>query len=257
MERINVDGPVVSIITPCYNAEMFIRDTIESVLNQTFSNWEMVIVDDGSTDRTVQIVESYASQDERIRLIQLEKNSGPAVSRNTAIQHARGRYLAFLDSDDQWLPEKLERQLEFMQKRNVAFSFTSYKTMTEDGSETGKVVNVPENVDYHELLKQNVIGCLTVMLDQEKTGHVQMVNMRSRQDYALWLHLCKRGFIAYGLQDVLAKYRVVHNSVSHNKWKMAKQNWRLYRENEKLSFVKSGWYFMHYVWRSLKKYLSK
>ncbi|MCD8511791.1 MAG: glycosyltransferase family 2 protein [Bacillus sp. (in: Bacteria)] len=248
---------LVSIITPTFNSEKFIADTIESVLAQSYTNWEMIIVDDCSKDSTVEIIKEYVEQDERIRLIQLEENQGPAVARNTAINNANGRYLAFLDGDDQWLPEKLEKQLQFMDEKQIAFSFTEYATMTEGGTETGNTVKVPEKVNYKDLLKQNVIGCLTVILDKELVGEVEMVNIRSRQDYVLWLDVCKRGFPAYGLQEVLAKYRVVGNSLSSNKVKMAKQNWKVYREIEKLNLLKSSWYFMFYVFFKLKKYSTK
>ncbi|WP_062051273.1 glycosyltransferase family 2 protein [Bacillus sp. JCM 19034] len=244
----------VSIITPAYNAEAYIAETIESVLAQTYENWEMLIVDDCSTDRTVEIVQSYAAREPRIRFIQLDKNQGPAITRNTAIQAASGRYLAFLDSDDKWLPEKLERQLQFMKERNVAFSFTQYHVIDLEGNETGKLVDVPEEATYEDLLKHNVVGCLTVLLDKEKVGAVEMVDIRSRQDYVLWLHICKRGFTAYGLKEPLALYRVGRQSVSSNKIKMAKQNWRVYREIEGLNLVKSLWYFGHYVVFKLVKY---
>ncbi len=253
MKEAKLNKPLISIITPSYNSAKFIGDAIQSVLNQTYTNWEMVIVDDCSKDETVEIIQQY--KDERIRLIQLQENSGPAIARNTAIEAAQGRYIAFLDSDDQWLPEKLEKQLRFMQDNDIAFSYTKYKNMTEDGTETNVIVNVPEKVTYEDLLKHNVIGCLTVMVDKDKAGEVAMVNIRTRQDYVLWLHLCKRGFTAYGLQEVLAKYRLVENSVSSNKLKMAKQNWKVYREIEQLSLVKSVWYFMHYGYFKMKKYI--
>lgn len=250
----NKSGPLISVITPAYNSERFLRDTIESVLRQTYTNWEMLIVDDGSTDRTQAVVEHYQEKDQRIKYIKLKKNCGPAVARNTAIEHARGRYLAFLDADDQWMPRKLEKQLQFMQERQIAFSFTEYIKIKENNTKTNTVVHIPEQVNYEQLLKHNVIGCLTVMLDKEMIGEVKMINIRARQDFALWLSLCKRGYTAYGFQEVLAKYRVVGNSVSSNKFKMAKQNWRIYRDVIKLNYTKSLWYFMNYMYYALKKY---
>ncbi|UTR11812.1 glycosyltransferase [Evansella sp. LMS18] len=246
---------LVSVITPAYNAEKFIHNTIKSVLAQTYSKWEMIVVDDCSTDSTVKIVREYMQQDERIKLIQLKKNSGPAVTRNTAIKNARGRYLAFLDSDDQWYPEKLEKQLKYMEENKIAFSFSSYEYMDEKGNPSGKTEPVPELVNYKDLLKQNMIGCLTVMLDTEKTGNIEMVNIRSRQDYTTWLNLTKRGIHAYGLQEVLARYRVVENSLSSNKFKMAKQNWKVYREIENLGLIKSIYYFIYYLFNKFKKYV--
>lgn len=243
--------PLISVITPAYNAERFIGDTIDSVLDQTFANWEMVIVDDRSTDNTTTIVEEYRKRDNRIKLIVLEKNSGSAVARNTAMENAKGRYIAFLDSDDRWLPEKLEKQLRFMQEKDIAFSFTTYVRILEDGTKTNAVSSTPESVNYDDLMKRCVIGCLTVMLDRDKVGHLTMVNIRTRQDYVYWLTITKKGFLAYGLPEILAEYRLVGNSISSNKWKAAKRNWYVFRKIEKQSLPKSIWYFSHYVVRSI------
>lgn len=243
--------PLISVITPAYNAERFIGDTIDSVLDQTYANWEMVIVDDRSTDNTTTIVEEYRKRDNRIKLIVLEENSGSAVARNTAMENAKGRYIAFLDSDDRWLPEKLEKQLHFMQEKDIAFSFTTYVRILEDGTKTNAVSSTPESVNYDDLMKRCVIGCLTVMLDRDKVGHLKMVNIRTRQDYVYWLTITKKGFLAYGLPEILAEYRLVGNSISSNKWKAAKRNWYVFRKIEKQSLPKSIWYFAHYVVRSI------
>ncbi|MCM3400447.1 glycosyltransferase family 2 protein [Oceanobacillus profundus] len=243
--------PLISVITPAYNAERFIGDTIDSVLDQTYANWEMVIVDDRSTDNTTTIVEEYRKRDNRIKLIVLEENSGSAVARNTAMENAKGRYIAFLDSDDRWLPEKLEKQLHFMQEKDIAFSFTTYVRILEDGTKTNAVSSTPESVNYDDLMKRCVIGCLTVMLDRDKVGHLTMVNIRTRQDYVYWLTITKKGFLAYGLPEILAEYRLVGNSISSNKWKAAKRNWYVFRKIEKQSLPKSIWYFAHYVVRSI------
>nr|WP_246521273.1 MULTISPECIES: glycosyltransferase family 2 protein [Ornithinibacillus] len=241
------NDPLISVITPAYNAERFIGETIESVLCQTYSNWEMIIVDDCSTDRTVAYIQEYAKKDSRIKLIQLKTNSGSAIARNTAMENASGRYIAFLDSDDLWYPEKLERQLRFMQEKDIAFSFTKYIRMEEDGTLKDAISRAPESVGYEDLLKHCVIGCLTVMIDREKTGYHEMINIRTRQDYAYWLTLTKMGFRAYGLPEVLAKYRNVGNSISSNKVKAAKRQWYVYRKIEKQPLIKSIWYFMHYA----------
>ena len=243
--------PIVSVITPAYNAEKFISETIESVLNQTFSHWEMIIVDDCSTDRTKEIVQRYVEKDSRIKLIQLKENSGSAIARNTAMDHALGRYLAFLDSDDQWLPEKLEKQLKFMQDNDVAFSYTKYIRILEDGTDTNEISKAQQQLPYDDLMKQCVIGCLTVMLDRKKIGELRMVNIRTRQDYAFWLAITRKGFLAHGLPEVLAKYRLVENSISRNKLKAAKQNWYVYRHIEKQNLFKSLWYFGNYAVRSV------
>ncbi|SFM27369.1 teichuronic acid biosynthesis glycosyltransferase TuaG [Gracilibacillus orientalis] len=252
------DQHLVSVITPTYNSETYIRETIESVQMQTYRNWEMIIVDDGSTDQTISIIEEYQKEDDRIRLILLEKNQGAAVARNTAIENAQGKYIAFLDSDDRWLPEKLERQLAFMQEHDYAFTYTGYNRVqvNDEGKTLEKEVQMPENATYKQLLKSCVIGCLTVMLDREKITDIRMPNIRSRQDYALWLHLTRRGYTAYGLQEALAAYRVRSHSISSNKIRMAKQNWIVYREIEKLSLLKSVWYFVHYVFLKVKAYLN-
>ncbi|MCG7333021.1 glycosyltransferase family 2 protein [Salinicoccus roseus] len=239
--------PTISVITPAYNSERFIKDAIQSVMDQTYQNWEMIIVDDCSSDDTVKYVKDMQKQDDRIRLISLEENSGSAIARNTALGKAYGRYVAFLDSDDRWMPEKMDRQLAFMRQNDIAFSFTSYVRTLEDGTMTDYVSKTPRTVDWNALMKRCVIGCLTVMIDTEKTGPVRMVNIRTRQDYALWLELTRRGFTAHGLKDVLAKYRVVDGSISSNKLKAAKRNWYLFRNIESLSIPKTLWYFGHYA----------
>ena len=245
------EKPLISVITPTYNAERFIEETIDSVLAQTYDHWEMILVDDASQDQTVEIVEKYSRQDERIKLIQLEENSGSAVARNTAMDHANGRFIAFLDSDDLWLPEKLATQLSFMLENNVAFSFTQYRRMTEEGRLTNGVSKMKMQVEYDELMKQCIIGCLTVMLDMERVGHERMVNIRTRQDYVFWLTIMKKGIPAYGIPEVLAHYRLVDNSISSNKLKAAKRNWEVYYKIEEQSLLRSMWYFANYSIRSI------
>ncbi len=244
--------PLISVITPAYNSEQFIGETISSVLQQTYTNWEMMIVDDCSKDRTREIVEEYKKKDSRIKFFVLEENSGSAVARNKAMDEAAGQYFAFLDSDDCWLPEKLEKQLKFMQEKDIAFSYTTYVRIQEDGTRTNAISNTPVSVNYDDLMKRCVIGCLTVMLDMDKIGKMRMVNIRTRQDYVFWLHITKKGFLAYGLPEILAEYRLVGNSISSNKWKAAKRNWYVFREIEKQSLPKSIWYFAHYVIRSIR-----
>lgn len=243
--------PLVSVVTPAYNAERFISETIESVLAQTYSNWEMIIVDDASTDRTIEIVQSYVNKDHRIKLHQLEKNSGSGVARNRAMDLAKGRFIAFLDSDDLWMPEKLERQIKFMLENDIAFSFTKYVRMEEDGTVTNAVTDAPAKVTYDDLMKHCVIGCLTVVLDRSKIGEERMLEIRTRQDYVFWLMLTKKGFIAHGLPEVLSKYRLVENSISRNKLKAARQNWRVYYKIEDQPLWKSLWYFSNYAVRSV------
>lgn len=239
--------PLVSVITPAYNAERFIRETIESVRAQTYENWEMIIVDDVSTDNTVAIIQQYEQLDKRIKLVLLTENSGSAITRNAAMDHASGRYLAFLDSDDRWLKEKLEKQVTFMQENDLAFTYTKYVRMKEDGELTNGISRTPVRLSYDDLMKRCVIGCLTVMLDRHKIGEERMVNIRTRQDYAFWLTITRKGFYAYGLPEVLAEYRLVADSISSNKFRAAKRNWYVFREIEKQPLHKALWYFSHYA----------
>lgn len=247
--------PFVSVITPTYNSAAYIKETIHSVKRQTHENWELIIVDDCSTDDTREIINKEVQSDERIRAYFLESNSGAAVARNTALKKAKGSYIAFLDADDQWLPLKLEKQIKFMEENDYAFSFTQYSIMDQEGNDTGKVIEVPEAIDYHGLLKNTIIGFLTVMINIEKTGYVEMPNIRTRQDYALELSILKKGFKAYGLNETLSKYRVVKGSISSNKIKAAKRNWQVYREIENLSLGYSIWCFLHYAYYAVKKRL--
>ncbi|WP_176719658.1 glycosyltransferase family 2 protein [Salinivibrio sp. BNH] len=238
--------PTVSIITPSYDCSNYISNTIDSVLFQTFTDWEMIVVDDCSSDNSVSVINSYMEKDSRIRLIQLKENSGAAIARNTAIEVAQGRYIAFLDSDDLWEPEKLAIQLSFMQRNDIAFSFSAYHKINEEAVDIG-TVSVPENVSYHQLLKCCVIGCLTAMYDTNKIGKVYMPLIRKRQDFGLWLRILKKCGIAYGIAQPLAKYRVRKDSISSNKLKAALYNWKLYREVENLNLFQALYYFSHYA----------
>lgn len=237
---------IVSIITPLHNAADFFEQALESVLSQTYDEWELIIIDDRSTDNSVEIVKSYLEIDNRINLIQLEKNYGAAVARNAGIEIAKGRYIAFLDSDDIWYPEKLERQLDFMQKNDVAFSFSKIERVNEAGRVLG-ISKIPGKVDYYTLLKTNVVACSSAIYDTEKLGKVYMPEIRKRQDFALWLRLLKSVEYGYGIQEVLLKYVVRQGSVSANKVSAACYTWRVYRELEQLPFLTSLYYFMHYV----------
>jgi glycosyltransferase involved in cell wall biosynthesis len=233
---------LVSIITPNYNAEKFISKTIESVINQTHKNWEMIIVDDVSTDNGVAVIQSFIKKDGRIKLYQLEKNSGASVARNKAISIANGNFIAFLDSDDLWLPNKLELQLDFMLKNNFSITYTSYKIIEEDGTDTNKIIECKEKLDYNRMLYSNEIGCLTAIYNVDILGKVFMPNLRKRQDYGLWLKILKKEKYAFGLKKVLASYRNQTASISQNKIEMLKWNFKLYRTVEKLPFYKAFYY---------------
>ncbi len=248
-----MSSPLVSIITPSYNAEKFIEETIKSVQNQTLTDWEMIIVDDCSKDKTRDILHRIAELDSRLKVVLLEENGGAAVARNTALEQARGRYIAFLDSDDLWKAKKLEKQIAVMQKNNYAFTFTAYELMNENGDLLNKTINAPNKIDYKGLLKNTIIGCLTVILDKGQVGDVRMPNIRTRQDFALWLSVLRDGHTAYGLSEPLSVYRLVEGSISSNKLKTAKRNWYVYREIEKLSLPYASWCFLNYAFYALKK----
>ncbi len=208
---------LVTVITPAYNAERHIRYAIESVINQDYKNWEMLIVDDCSKDNTKQVVQDYSKEDNRIKLISIEKNGGVANARNIALRRAKGKYVAFLDSDDLWKPNKLSKQIEFMKKNNCYFTFSSYELINDEGIPLDKTIRVPKVVDYKRLLKGNPIGCLTVVLDKEKIGKIEMPNV-GHEDYATWLNIVQSGITAYGIDEELALYRKTENSLSSNIW---------------------------------------
>ncbi len=234
-----------------YNSENFIEVTIQSVQSQTYENWEMIIVDDVSKDRGPEIVERYIKKDKRIKLIKLEKNSGGAVARNRAIKEAKGKYIAFLDSDDLWHPEKLEKQIKFMEENNYDFTYTWYQKMDEEGNLLDEVVRSEDKVDYTRFLKSNQIGCLAGMYNAEKLGKIYMPLIRKRQDYALWLRVLKKVDYGYCLKENLAQYRIVNGSVSSNKINLIKYNWKLFREIEKLSIFKSFYYLSWNIFTKL------
>lgn len=245
----------VSIITPLYNAGEFLEPCIQSVLNQTHQNWEMIMVDDQSTDDSLKIAKTFAANDKRFVLDQLPKNEGSGPARNRAIELATGQIIAFLDSDDLWHPEKLSRHLAEMERVDAAFSHTSYGYIDEEGKpirETFHVSNYP--IEYHHLLKRTEISCLTAMYDVRKIGKMYMPNLRRKQDYALWLSILKRGFKSYPLDEELAWYRQRKNSATNNKFKLITSHWTFLRDHEKLSIPKSAFYFSSWIYNGLIKY---
>ncbi len=209
-----MNEPLVSIITPVYNAERFLEDTIKSVQKQSYKNWELVLVDDCSKDSSSEIIEKFRNSDDRIRYIKLEKNSGAAISRNTGIKNANGRFIAFVDSDDLWEETKLEKQIEYMLRENIGFSFTSYRYMRENGEKTNKVAKAPKKIDYEGLLKNTIIGCSTVVLDRKIIGDFEMPLVKRGQDTATWLKILRTEKYAYGIEEPLVNYRIVGNSLS-------------------------------------------
>ena len=244
---------LVTIITPSYKSEKFISQTIESGLSQTYQNWEMIIVDDASPDNSNNIIEKYCQKDARIKLIKIEINSNPAVARNRAIKEAKGRYIAFLDADDLWKSKKLEKQLIFMRENDLAFTYSSYDLIDEDGRSLGTFTTI-ESINYKGMLKTSSVGCLTAIYDTNKLGKVYMPLIEKRQDYGLWLKILKKINTTKGIIEPLSSYRILENSVSSNKIKAAQYQWKIYREVEKLNIFKSVYYFVQYACNGLRKY---
>ena len=233
---------LVSIIMPAYNCMEYIAQSIRSVQNQTYRNWELIVADDNSTDGTVDTVRSIAADDNRIQLLETDINLGPAAARNRAINAARGDYIAFLDSDDIWFPDKLRRQISFMEQTGYDFTYTAYEKINERGDRLGVVISAPKSVNYSSMLYQgDPIGNLTVVYNAEKLGKFYVPDIKKRNDYALWLkimHDCDR---AYGLNEVLASYRVRAGSISSTrKSELLKYYWKLYHDIENLSNVKAS-----------------
>lgn len=246
--------PIVSVVTPVYNAEKFIKETIDSVLNQTYTDFEYLLIDDCSTDNSPDIVKSYAEKDNRVKYIKLKENSGAAVARNTGIENAQGRYIAFIDSDDVWYPEKLAKQLAFMEKENAAFTYTKYEHITEDG-EVQSAPEFPEKLDYSGLLKNTAIACSTVVIDRQIIGDFRMPLVRKGQDTATWLQILRNHDYAYLVDEVLNQYRGREGSLSSDKVSALKRTWNTYRNIEKLPLHKAVYYFGFYVWNAIKRRL--
>lgn len=244
---------LVSVIMPMHNSESYVRIAIDSVLAQTYEKWELIVVDDASTDHSRSIVEEYACRDNRVRLLINDTPVGmPYSPRNYGIKHANGDYIAFLDSDDVWLPNKLEEQLPLFSNSRVAVVFSDYEKINERGYREGRCVNTPRSVNYSKLLYSNVIGNLTGIFDVKKVGKVYFQPIH-HEDYAFWLSILKKGFIASSTQHTHALYRVRENSVSSRKILVASWQWGIYRDIENISFWKSCCYFVVYAFKAFKK----
>ncbi len=222
------DYGLVSIITPSYNSARFIGETIQSIMAQTYTYWELLITDDCSTDDTCQIVEQYARADSRIKLFRLSSNSGAGIARNNSIREANGRFIAFCDSDDSWKPEKLEHQLDFMIGKGVEVCYSSYLKLDEDGNSLGVVV-AKKSVTYREILCNDWMGFLTCIYDASRIGKVYLPSLRKRQDWAWKILLMQKCSRAYAVLDVLAYYRIRSGSLSRKKWKLVTYNVQVYR----------------------------
>lgn len=241
---------LVSIIMPTYNCGKFIAETIKTVIEQTYTNWELVIVDDCSKDDTEQVVSSF--EDTRIRYYRLEQNSGAAVARTTAMKYADGEYMAFLDSDDLWKKDKLEKQLKFMKDNKYNFTCTAYEQVDEEGNKLGKIIKTKKKAGYNRILLDCPVGNSTVMYNVAALGKFEVPNIRKRNDDALWLQMLKKEKYIYGMNDVLMEYRIRSNSISSNKLDLVKYHWKLYREIEHLSVPRSAF---HICWWGLIKVL--
>lgn len=237
-----MERPIVSIITPAYNCINTIKETFESIKAQSFCLWEWIVVEDNSSDGSFDYISKLVGTDKRVKLLRTPINSGAAVARNIGIEKASGRFIAFLDSDDLYKPEKLEKQIYFMQKNDFAFSFTDYDVLLKNG--TIKQHRIKRSkIDYKTLLKSNYIGCLTVIYDAKKLGKIYMpIDCEKREDHGAWLDIVRDGTCAYRLNESLSIYRLVGSSVSSNKAKMMKYQYRLYRNHERFSVLKSCFY---------------
>lgn len=229
----------VSIITPAYNSEKFIANAMDSVINQTYNNWEMLIIDDCSTDSTIDIVNEYSRKDDRIKLILQKTNMGAGHARNRAIQLSTGRYIAFLDSDDFWGMDKLSKQMDFIKATQAALVYCHYYIYNQRVNKVTHRIESPLKTTYNKMQRNDYIGFLTLLIDTEKTGKQLMPTIRRRQDWAYKLLLLKKGFDAYGIPEPLAYYRVGNQSLSSNKFKLFKYNFAVFRKVLRYSLVKS------------------
>ena len=246
-------APLVSIITPAFNSERFLGETVASVRAQTLPRWEMIVADDRSSDGTLALARRLAAEEPRLRVIEMPRNGGAGPARNAAIEASAGRYLAFLDADDLWDPTKLERQVAFMQRGGHAFSYHDYRVVSEGGGRLGRSLTFPPAISYRDMLIEQP-GCLTVMLDRQAFPPIRFPPFRRNQDGALWLSLLRGGLVAHGLPEELASYRAVETSLTHNKLRSARAVWAVYREQEHLSLPTAASCFLRYALRGALKH---
>lgn len=251
-----MEQELVSIIVPVYNVEKYIVETMECVRRQTYPHWELLLVEDGSRDNTVAIIKDYLNktQDKRIRLISQPSNMGAARARNRGLAESCGRYIAYLDADDLWEPQKLERELAFMAETGAVFAFTGYEFADENGRGLGKVVHVPATLTYKEALKNTTIFTTTVMFDVAgiEKSLLEMPLIKS-EDTALWWKVLRNGYVAYGLDENMVKYRRAGKSLSSNKLEAVRRIWKLYRKAEGMSVISSAWHFCFWAVRAVKR----
>lgn len=242
---------LVSIIIPTYNSADFIADTLASVQQQTYPNWEVILVDDGSTDTTVTIAQNIAQTDHRIRVFKNPTNSGTGVTRNNALHHCQGNYIAFLDADDLWKSNKLERQLQFMQEQQQPFTFSFYECIDEAGNPLNRLVEAPKNLSYRQLFFCNYVGNLTGIYDADFFEKIAISSIRKRQDWMLWLTILKKLKSAKPIPESLAYYRIRNNSLSASKVALLQHNFAVYRQFHRYNFVVSLFIMLGFLFTQL------
>lgn len=243
----------VSIIVPLYNTKNLLAETIESVLSQTYTNWEMIIVDDCSTDGSYEYAMTFSEKEQRIKVFQLSCNSGPGEARKYGYEKAEGEIIAFLDSDDLWMPVKLERQITFMADHQYEFTCTDYEQINEKGSCIGRTIYCKEQADYRSVLRTCPVGSSTVMITSDLLGKVDMPTIRKSNDYSLWLRILKIYPYVYGIQETLMLYRIRPQSISYNKFKKVKYSWRVFREYEGFSVMFSLFLILEWAFIKIMK----
>lgn len=246
---------LISIILPVYNSEKYLNNCIESIINQSYKNWELIIVDDCSTDSSSKILEYYSLKYPNVVVLRQNTNSGAGSSRNLGLRKASGSFIAFIDSDDIWDNDKLNNQIVFMKKNNCAISFHSYRLIDEGGLSKNKIIYATESLNYYSYLKNTIIGLSTAMINLNITGSVEFSLFRTRQDTLLWLNLLKSGYTAMGIIEVNSSYRIRNNSISSNKFSAAKKVWEIYFINQKLGFFRSCYFFFFYALNAILKRL--
>lgn len=246
--------PLVSIVTPTYNDARHISETLSSVQSQTLTEWEHLVIDDGSSDETIAILEAAALQEPRMRVFRQPENAGPAAARNCGLAAAQGRFIAFVDADDIWLPEKLEKQVAFMQQNDVVFSYTNYIKISEETAEPIGRVCCPDMVRQRDFRRYNPVGCSTVVYDRHRVGNLLMPMLRKRQDWGLWFRITELGYVGRNVGEILVHYRVRTGSVSSNKIDALRHTWRLYRDVIGMSFAERSCRLVMYAALGVQRY---
>lgn len=248
----SLEEELVSVIMPAYNCEKYIEETLNSVINQSYLNWEIIVVDDCSSDNTIDILKKYSNKDPRIKHYRLDKNFGAAVTRNKAIDMAEGKYIAFLDSDDVWFPEKLKKQISLMKQKNYSFTCTSYNKIDSNGKDLCRIIKAKAKSDYEGVLKA-CPGNSTVIYDANILGKHKIPNIKKRNDYVMWLQVIKKAKYLYGIEEVLSSHRLRPDGISSKKSKLVAYHWKVYREIENLTIFKSCYLILYWVFITLFK----